>query len=405
MKKTLFLVTAAIAAIFAACDSDEPVLQSNPIEDDYVESLRSEDEAIEIATKALNDFYPVKSRATRDFSNIQAVLLKGHESRNNKTTNPLYVVNFGNKSGYAIVAANKTVNPLLAITEAGSITNLNEIENPGLRLYIDEAMKIPSGSNNLDIDTIGQLVDVYRNDTVFRVNFSVAPRVPLKWGQNYPCGLLYPNRISGCVVTAGTLALSHFRYPETLNMTFPERTDDEININWFRILIQSNLSVGLTATSENQIASLSREIGFNLNLIHPSQDGIGFPTACLRTYFANFLPSDRFEVSQIIESKPVTHSVIGNGIIIMRGAPRANSGGHCWIIDGCVNRDYTVYVYKHKINQANEVLERQFDKKEVYSHINWGWNGQDNGYFDIDRLNTSQGALNFDCYYFTIKTK
>lgn len=86
--------------------------------------------------------------------------------------------------------------------------------------------------------------------------------------------------------------------------------------------------------------------------------------------------------------------------------------GHAWVIDGYIYKKYTVYVYSHTLGSVDEMLESQFEKEELYSRINWGWYGKDNGYFVNNALNitkmddnTVQYYYNENFYYFTINTK
>lgn len=413
MKKQFFITLLGLSLV--ACNSDEFLPQANDdVEVLPMENLRTETEAIEIATKGLNEFYPVKSRSARDLSGMNVVMLQSPASRSNEDSNPLYVVNFGNESGYAIVSAAKDREPLLAVTESGSITSLDEIDNPGLRLFVDGAMKLqkdttarvptPGGDG-------GELVDIFRNDTIFQSNTKVEPRITVKWGQRYPEGMLCPNGICGCVATAGAQALSYFEYPETLNLTFPERKSDMISLDWENLKRLETPSFYL-GEYEIQLASLCRELGYRINANYSNSNVTTANIFKLRNYFNELLPSNKFIVSGIISSKPKTNADLGNGIMVIQANQSGEAIGHAWVIDGYIYKKYTVYVYYHKIDSANETLERKFDKEELYSSMNWGWNGKDNGYFKIHAAsiskmddNTVTYYFNENFYYFTIKTK
>lgn len=417
MGKKFFIALLGLSLV--ACNSDEILPQANDdVEVLPMENLRTETEAIEIATKGLNEFYPVKSRAERDLSQLNVVMLQSPVSRSSEDSNPLYVVNFGNESGYAIVSAAKDREPLLAVTESGSITSLDEIDNPGLRLFVDGAMKIQKDTTALvpipggDGGDGGELVDIFRNDTIFQANTKVEPRITVKWGQRYPEGMLCPNGICGCVATAGAQALSYFEYPETLDLTFPERKSDVISLDWknMKRMVTPSYYLG---EYELQLASLCREIGYKIGADYTTYNySTSAKLSDLRRYFKGLLPSNRFIVSDMVSSRPKTNADLDNGIMIIRANQSGKEIGHAWVIDGYIYKKYTVYVYYHKINTANETLERKFDKEELYSSMNWGWNGKDNGYFKIHAAsiskmddNTVTYYFNENFYYFTIKTK
>lgn len=234
MKKQFFITLLGLSLV--ACNSDEFLPQANDdVEVLPMENLRTETEAIEIATKGLNEFYPVKSRSARDLSGMNVVMLQSPVSRNSEDANPLYVVNFGNESGYAIVSAAKDREPLLAVTESGSITSLDEIDNPGLRLFVDGAMKLQKGTTARVPNPGGgggEKVSIFWNDTVFHAQNNIEPRITVKWGQRYPEGELCPNGLSGCTLTAAAQTLSYFKYPENLNITFPEREVNATPLDW-----------------------------------------------------------------------------------------------------------------------------------------------------------------------------
>lgn len=404
MKKSIFI--ALLGMSLAACNNDDlPAIADNDAETPLMENFRSEDEAIEIATKALNEFYPVTSRSGRDLSQMNVVLLNKPASRNSDITNPLYVVNFGNESGYAIISADKETEPLLAVTESGSITSLDNVDNPGLRLFLDGASKLEKDTTALKpfIPGLEDEIQIIRKDTIVHASYSEFLHTQVKWGQTYPEGLLCPNGCSGCVATAGAQALSCFRYPKTLTLSFPERSSDQISLDWSNLrriignIIQPDYNI--------QLSSLCREIGYKINADYSEPYSTSANTTRLRNYLAESLPSNEFSVSDITYSKPVTNEVLGNGVIIMRGVEAEASVGHCWIIPGYEYKDYTVYVYSIDPETKQETQIKQYDKTDLYPYINWGWYGKDNGYFDINRLITSQANFTQNFYYFTIKTK
>lgn len=419
MKKQFFITLLGLSLV--ACNSDEFLPQANDdVEVLPMENLRTETEAIEIATKGLNEFYPVKSRSAHDLSGMNVVMLQSPASRSNKDSNPLYVVNFGNESGYAIVSAAKDREPLLAVTESGSITSLDEIDNPGLRLFVDGAMKLQKDTTarvpNPGGDG-GEKVSIFWNDTVFHAQNNIEPRITVKWGQRYPEGELCPNGLSGCTLTAAAQTLSYFKYPENLNITFPEREVNATPLDWdnMKKINSTNYPFRIKSDYDIQLSLLCRELGHKIHAIY-SENSTGAYLYKLRDYLRIILPTNKFSFSEWIESYPETNKVLGNGILLMQGYRLAlknskdpNSGyerkGHAWVIDGYNYKYYTVYVYCQELDTSKIELERQFDKVELYSHVNWGWNGIDNGYFTNETFKTSNGEYDRDFAYFVLKTK
>lgn len=411
MKKPFLMSLVSLSLI--ACSNEEFISPADN-GDEMVSTieLRTETEAIAIATDALNEFYPATSRSVRDMSRIKVVTLGNVASRNEEITNPLYVVNFGDDNGYAIISANKDVEPLLAVTESGSITSLDEINNPGLGLFVAGAMKFEKDTTAIVPGPGtggGELVDIWRNDTVFRSNISIPPRITVCWGQRYPEGSYCPNNRCGCDATAAAQALSYFEYPETLNLTFPERTSDQITLEWGNMrTIQSTQYWRPYGFYDNQLAALCREIGHKINADYGS-DGTSASLSDLRLYLKGLLPADRFVISNLKNYAPTTPAISNQGIMLIRAETYDEDTnkyvGHAWVIDGVIHKDYTVYVYYHKADSPIEYLERQFDKKEFFFHANWGWNGKDNGFFRFDKFETTSHNFEKNFNYFTIETK
>lgn len=416
MKPKIYLILLPLLMLSCTDEAFQEVNSNSDLSTNY--ELRTETEAIAIARKAFKEFYPRASRSERDFSGINVVKIQKTLSRNAETSNPLYVVNFGDESGYAIVSGNRDVTPLLAVTESGSISDVNDIDNPGLELFVDNALSLEVDSMAVVVPPIiddgSQMVTIYRNDTIFHTNTVVDPRISVKWGQTYPEGELCPNGVCGCVATAGAQALSYFEYPGNVILTFPERQSDIICLDWAKMKeINSTNFWRQDGIYDVQLSSLCREIGYSIDAIYYDNGNIflnstSASSATLRTYFRNLLPTDQFIVSEMCASNPKTNEVLGNGIIIIRAASEDIDGtqvGHAWVIDGYKYKKYTVYVYARESNSAIETLERQFDQEELYSHVNWGWNGADNGYFYNNIFRVGDYNFNINIYYFSIKTK
>lgn len=76
-------------------------------------------------------------------------------------------------------------------------------------------------------------------------------------------------------------------------------------------------------------------------------------------------------------------------MIYVDGRLVGGSGGHAWIIDG-----YGYYQVHH--------YEEPTIQKTLF-HCDWGWGGEDNGYYLSDLFNTRYGDFE-DMKYFSVKT-
>lgn len=107
-----------IAMIAISCDSKKILLQSTK-EPVPPTTIRSVSEAYSIASSAialLNDTDWTKSTNERTIISTQTLSVPTKASSQDTI---LYVFNFSDKRGFSIVAADRNIPPLLAITESG----------------------------------------------------------------------------------------------------------------------------------------------------------------------------------------------------------------------------------------------------------------------------------------------
>lgn len=78
----------------------------------------------------------------------------------------------------------------------------------------------------------------------------------------------------------------------------------------------------------------------------------------------------------------------------MRGENKGNDG-HAWVIDGCY---YVKALYRLMATYDGttwSVFQEMGTYKTCHNHINWGWNGDYNGYFNGWVYNAYQ-AVKYD---------
>lgn len=88
---------------------------------------------------------------------------------------------------------------------------------------------------------------------------------------------------------------------------------------------------------------------------------------------------------------PKAYECIGNGIIMARGTDVASNEGHAFVIDGYYLKISTACQYERPDELSSWILVGTRQTKYGYNHINWGWKGVDNGFFQVDVFDSSQG--------------
>ena len=211
----------------------------------------------------------------------------------------------------------------------------------------------------------------------------VAPILQTSWGQGFPYNDLCPEKCpSGCVATAMSQIMNYYKYPDRGKgiYSYTSYTNgfkcsynfEKQYLNWNDILDDYE---GASYTKDNisAIANLTYACGVAVGMDYTS-DGSGaydfdVPYALMNFFGYNdnvadyyrpyFKDSEWYEViySELQEKRPILYC----------GVDRKANGGHAFIIDGC--------------------------KSDGKFHINWGWDGDYNGYYEIDALNPGRYAF------------
>lgn len=217
---------------------------------------------------------------------------------------------------------------------------------------------------------------------------AVAPLLGnIQWNQMIPYNNMCPmynstNRsVTGCVATAMAQVMMYYQYPKTLQANIPayvSRTNHlsipQINqgekYDWANMLPQyaSYEPLNYTDAQAAAVAKLLYHCGAACEMDYGPSSGANVTPAILSTYFGydsdlmQDLTRDAFtlaEWSQIMDKE-----LSAKRPILYSG--RSSDGGHEFVCDGT-------------------------DGKGLY-HINWGWGGYQDGYFDVTILNPDKGG-------------
>lgn len=416
--KNLFLSTLVGCVLMSSCSDDAHEFFTNESEKQTtVSNIRTVEEAIDIVSDNYGQLFNTSSSRSFNLKEADVIVLGSNRpSRSGVPDTVIYVVNFGDNSGFAVVTANKECTPLLAMTDTGEIHDIESIEIPGLKAFMNASIAYASGPNP-NIDPIkpptpdNEEPCKWFESIVTSTFINHKPRVKVTWNQSFPLGHYYSNGLCGCVVTAGMQALSYYELPKSINLTYPERDKGQETIDWsiFKIskeetTLNPDIIDGIGSTDnvpslENYLAlaRFSREMGYKIKAksLPETTESAASTTAYLsnlRNYMAKLVPS--LEVSKINSGIPNVPKMIRWDIIIMGGKTDKNANvGHAWIVDGYKSRidHYENYAIENpKFDIYGNVIitgePYQVYDAVIYSmsHINWGWGGLSNGYYDVN---------------------
>lgn len=400
---------------FWSCTSDDDI----PRIDNNKESTsnpwkRSETDAIDIAISNIDllGHDAPKSRVTADIVANVSVIGNKLKSRSGAIADSLiYVVNFKDNEGFALIPVSKKADPLLAMCESGNYTADAEPDNPGFSLYMDMALDVLADIETASSDSLGigpvipwdpdpnkQPWEMKETDeTIWQTN--IEPRVIVEWSQNDIYGALAPNHTAGCGPVAIAQTMTYFNHPSYMRFTFPERSLSQITINWDEIKQHQHMALRpqtnpcpCSEQNHTNISHIIRQIGQDA---HSSYDSATGSTNTTGSDIKQYLQSQGFSVNGFNDYKKGDSKKIGNGIILIGGQrlEEDKKVGHIWVLDGL--REYTVkhtcYV-RRNANDAWQIMSQQSYNYRL-NHFNWGWG--------FRALNSYNGWFNdgiFDAY-------
>lgn len=340
---------------------------------------KNEAEALAIAQQFYNNKI---SKGLRSGLEFQLAFSKKCADSTLNSENPcLYAFNAGDGQGFVIVSGNDAVKSILAFSDKGKFPSENEMPE-NLKYWLEYYSKeiscvvrdnpslMPASTENVSSATVetGPLLG------------------DIRWGQGNPYNYLCPysttkNELSatGCVATAMAQIMKYYKWPVTgtgsnsysFNTLDSQTRTISVNFGQTKYKWDKMLdSYGSTATADEDTAAaqLVYHCGVAVNMQYgiPENGGSSATSTDAGLAFKNHFGYD--EDLQSYSRMYFTTSTWNNMIIkeIDAGRPviysgSSDKGGHTFVCDGY--------------------------NSDGYFHINWGWDGNANGYYELNILN------------------
>lgn len=419
MKKLPFilLLTLMGIVILNSCKDDEPSFRPN-VNDILAKNTKSNGrsiaEAAEIARQSISLIKDGQSRASGRHFDMKNVKVGVTTNSRGASDTLMYVFNFDDNQGFSIVAYNRNVEGLIAVTEQGYYDPSVPTDNPGFELYMGMARemlanaggggnstyKLPDSLFIGDDSTHNALpIDTNENRELVQYKFEkkvldsviIEPNYNLKWGQTNPEGLLCPNGKSGCTNTAMAIIMSYFNYPTSIALTYDGHKEDMIALDW-NLIKQHHQSVnGLVPDdciyneigNHDMLAKLCRQLAelnkstFNY---HPDNTSTVVGMASLTFKSLGFSCSDyiAYDMNQVFNTLKRGGKVITSGL---RDFAVDEHTRHAWVIDGMIYEKFWTGEYIKRWGEDWELVNDHGISSSFFQHINWGWEGDGNGYY------------------------
>ena len=190
-----------------------------------VSTIRSFDEALQIAQSSISlvdGTGQTRSGSPRKIDlNNWKIFENDLKTRANSNSNDtlMYVFNFEDNQGFAIVSASKETEGLIAVTESGSYDPSTSSNIDGFNIYMDMAKEYIQNSM-LQANGERLAPTPFRRDSLVYHHNKFGPYINVYWGQTHPEGEFCPNGVAGCSITATAQIMSYYQTPTSIDLTY-----------------------------------------------------------------------------------------------------------------------------------------------------------------------------------------
>jgi len=307
-------------------------------------------------------------------------------SVNNKTVNTFYIFNFST-GGFIIVAADDMVIPILGYSSEStfdknnipaSVNSYFETLNKGISEIIKD--------NSVSIETTSQW-DYYLNynstkaPSSFQVmGANVGPYLTTKWNQSGGYKKFCPS-YTGCVATAFSQILKYYNYPAN-GMGYNSYGNDyygsqaanfgATTYKW--IDMPNQLTASSPVNQIDAVATLMYHAGVSINMNYGPNGSSAYSYKVVDALKNTFGYSS---TTKIVSRSSYTLQAWTNlikaeldaqRVVMHSGYDPVVNAGHAFVVDG-------------------------YDSLGLY-HVNWGWGGSYDGYFQLSNLNPKNYTWN-----------
>ena len=278
-----------------------------------------------------------------------------------------YVFN-ASRGGYVIVAGDDRAPAILGYSEHGTF----------------DAQDVPEAMQAL-IDNYAEQIDALGHGAKAALHLNAAPIAPMvtaQWSQNAPYNALLPfingkHAHVGCVATAMAQVMHFWKSParptrpisaytsQSLSIYMPQLPIVDFDWDSMRDTYETTDTLSTEAIAAAQLSLYcAQSVTMNFKASSSSAYSSDIPFAL--SYYFGYNPSAKYVRRMNYTSlswEEMLYNELAAGRPVLYSGSKANSG-HAFVCDG-------------------------YDGNGMY-HINWGWNGNSNGYFLLNVLNPNE---------------
>jgi len=296
-----------------------------------------------------------------------------------------YIYNVGDNQGFVIVSGDDRTKPILGYSDEGRFASDN------MPAHIKEFMD----NYKNQVKAIIQQNNANSYNKIVNAVNAVAPLINTKWGQDAPYNksikTMYGGKTTiaptGCVATAMAQVMKYYNWPKSgagsYLYAYPAGVNDGYQANfaqttydWANMLNEYNIAKDTAAINITAVSTLMFHAGVSVNMKYEasvSNSNVYKSCSALMSYFKYDKTIQHIVHANISDTewqKLILDEINAGRPVILGGY--SNDGGHAYIGDGYDN---------------NQLI-----------HINWGWDGYMNGYFETSSLDGVSSNIMFNKY-------
>ena len=336
-------------------------------------------DALQLAT----NFHQLRSSSKLRSAEALKLVYQGSNTGLRSSEDPaFYIYNIGDNQGFVIVSGEDAAKTILGYADEGSFRTDNMPENVQywLNFYQQEIGALRDASAAGSVAASEQVSAIATGQT------AVAPLLGgIKWNQTDPFNLLCPwdvgsssHALAGCVAIAMSQIMKYYNWPVkgTGTHTYTDanygvQTVDfsKSTYDWNTMLSTYNSSA--TDAQDTAVAELVYQCGVAVNMsysITGSSSTISKAAEAFVGHFGYDTEIQRYDrpYYTVDEWMSIIKKDLDNAQPVYYSA-NSDAGGHAFVCDG-------------------------YDSNSLF-HINWGWGGSSNGYFELSSLSSANPGL------------
>lgn len=268
--------------------------------------------------------------------------------------------------------------------------------------YNDLCISAEFNNSPLNCSVLGWRLSTYRNEA--------GPFIATQWGQNSPFDNLMDGEKPGCAAVAAAQVMKYYEHPQTMTL-------NGYSFSW------NNIPINVQENSDQpwlmKLVSIALNTHHVLSYHYTTPSGlINGLNSLLYNVRENNFSADETTEFLYNNKKPIIMLGNASNLSWIPGEPNLEYIGnsHYWICDGALTITPNILEYFtewqpygngtfvngwYTANNPGRLQSSTF----VYYHMNWGWKGNNDGWYGFNDVNSGNGNFEHSRVNFYISKK